>query len=59
VSKEFQDKGIGEKLILTSLDYAKNCGCYKTILDCDDEVKSFYEKIGFKKHSNSMRFDHV
>ncbi len=59
VSKEFQDKGIGEKLILTSLDYAKNCGCYKTILDCNDEIKPFYEKIGFKKHSNSMRFDHV
>jgi len=59
VSKEQQGKGIGEKLILASLDYAKNCGCYKTILDCTDDIKPFYEKIGFKKHSNAMRFDHT
>jgi len=59
VSKEHQGKGVGEKLILESLDYAKNIGCYKTILDCTDDVKPFYEKIGFKRHSNAMRFDHV
>jgi glucosamine-phosphate N-acetyltransferase len=59
VANDFQGKGIGEKLIETSLDFAKNNGCYKTILDCSEDVKSFYEKIGFKKHSNSMRFDHI
>lgn len=59
VTKSFQGKGVGEKLIQASLDYAKKHGCYKTILDCSDDVKPFYEKIGFKKHSNSMRFDHI
>jgi len=59
VAKEFQGKGIGEKLIEASLNFAKNGGCYKTILDCDEDVNPFYEKIGFKKHSNSMRFDHI
>ncbi len=59
VSKEFQGKGIGEKLIKASLDFSKNNGCYKTILDCSEDVESFYEKIGFKKHSNAMRFDHI
>lgn len=59
VAKNFQGKGVGEKLVQVSLDYAKNHGCYKTILDCADDVKPFYEKIGFKKHSNSMRFDHI
>ena len=58
ISKEFQGSGIGEKLINFVLDYAKKNDCYKTILDCSDDVKPFYEKIGFKKHSNSMRFDH-
>ena len=58
VSKEHQGKGIGEKLIRFLLDLAKNNNCYKTILDCSDEVKPFYEKIGFKKHSNGMRYDH-
>lgn len=58
VNKEFQGQKIGEKLILASLDYAKNAGCYKTILDCLDDVQQFYEKLGFKFHSNAMRFNH-
>ena len=59
ISKEFQGSGIGEKLINYVLDFAKKNDCYKTILDCSDDVKPFYEKIGFKKHSNGMRFDHI
>ena len=58
VSKEYQGKGIGNELIIQVLDYAKKNNCYKTILDCSDDVKSFYERIGFKRHSNCMRFDH-
>ena len=58
VSKDMQGQKIGEKLILVALDQAKKSGCYKTILDCLDDVKSFYEKLGFKFHSNAMRFDH-
>jgi glucosamine-phosphate N-acetyltransferase len=58
VAKKYQGTGIGEKLINFVLDYAKKSGCYKTILDCSDDVMPFYEKIGFKKHSRCMRFDH-
>jgi len=58
VAKEYQSKGIGEQLINHVLDYAKKNDCYKTILDCADDVKPFYEKIGFKIHSNCMRYDH-
>jgi len=58
VNSKFQGKGIGEQLVNVALEYAKNHGCYKTILDCDDNVKPFYEKIGFKRNSNAMRFDH-
>ncbi len=58
VRSELQGKGIGENLVYAALEYAKNHGCYKTILDCDDNVKPFYEKIGFKRNSNAMRFDH-
>ncbi|KAG2475827.1 MAG: Glucosamine 6-phosphate N-acetyltransferase [Nitrosopumilales archaeon] len=58
VRSELQSKGIGEQLVNAALEYAKNHGCYKTILDCDDSVKAFYEKIGFKRNSNAMRFDH-
>ena len=58
VSKEHQGNGIGEMLVQSLLDLAKDNNCYKTILDCSDEVKPFYEKIGFKRHSNGMRYDH-
>jgi len=58
VRSELRGKGIGEQLVNAALEYAKNHGCYKTILGCDDNVKPFYEKIGFKRNSNAMRFDH-
>jgi|TARA_B110000438_G_scaffold202339_1_gene193922 glucosamine-phosphate N-acetyltransferase len=59
VSKKFQGLEIGKKIIEYVLELAKNQGCYKTILDCSDEVKLFYEKIGFKVHSNELRFNHI
>lgn len=59
VAKGFQGKGIGQKVVKALLEYARKQGCYKTILDCTDELIPFYEKIGFKRYSNSMRFDHL
>ncbi len=59
VRKEFQGKGIGKQIVVALLKYAEKQGCYKTILDCTDELIPFYENIGFRKHSNSMRFDHL
>ena len=58
VRKEFQGKGKGQKIVNALLDYAEKQGCYKTILDCTDNLIHFYENIGFKRHSNSMRYDH-
>jgi glucosamine-phosphate N-acetyltransferase len=59
VAKEFQGKGIGQKIVHSLLKYAQKQGCYKTILDCTDDLIPFYKKLGFKLHSNSMRFDHL
>ena len=59
VRKEFQGRKIGQKIIKFVLQIAKNKGCYKTILDCSDDVKSFYEEIRFKQHANELRFDHI
>ena len=58
VSKEFEGRGIGMKLVVSLLEKAKMMNCYKTILDCKDELIPFYEKIGFKKESNQMRYNH-
>jgi len=59
VSKDFQGKKIGEKIMKHLLEIAKSRGCYKTILDCTDDVKPFYEKLGFKQTANELRFDHI
>ncbi len=59
VEKNFQGQEIGEKIMKYLLEFAKNRGCYKTILDCTDDVKPFYEKLGFKHIANELRFDHI
>jgi len=59
VDKNYQGQRIGEKIIRYLLEFAKTKGCYKTILDCVDDVKPFYEKLGFKHNANALRFDHL
>ena len=59
VSKEFEGRGIGMKLVRSLLKKAEIMNCYKTILDCNDELIPFYERIGFRKESNQMRIDHT
>ena len=58
VRKDYEGKGIGIKLVTSMLERAKEKNCYKTILDCKDDVKQFYERIGFKHESIGMRYDH-
>jgi len=59
IDKNFQGQKIGEKIMKYLIEFAKNRGCYKTILDCTDDVKPFYEKLGFKHIANELRFDHI
>ncbi len=59
VDKNYQGQRIGEKITRYLLELAKTKRCYKTILDCADNVKPFYEKIGFKHNANALRFDHL
>ena len=54
VNKNHQGQKIGEKIIKYLLEQAKSKGCYKTILDCVDDVK-----LGFKQNANALRFDHI
>ena len=57
VDKDFQGQKIGEKIMKYLLKVSKDRGCYKTILNCTDDVKVFYEKLGFKQVANELRFD--
>ena len=58
VRKSYEGQGIGMKLVISLLDVAKQRKCYKTILNCEDNLRLFYEKTGFKKATNEMRYDH-
>ena len=58
VDKNHQGQKIGDKIMKYLLEIANKRGCYKTILDCTDDVKPFYEKLGFKQVANELRFDH-
>lgn len=59
VAGDMQGKNIGRMLVEHALRHAGSRGCYKTILDCQDDVRGFYEKIGFSRASSAMRFDHA
>lgn len=56
VDKNFLGKGYGKKMIEFLTEKAKNQGCYKVILNCDEEVVGFYEKCGFTQKSLMMEF---
>jgi glucosamine-phosphate N-acetyltransferase len=58
VDKKFQGQKVGKKIISYMLEFAKKRGCYKTILDCTENVKPFYEKLGFKQIGNEMKFEY-
>lgn len=57
VKTDFQGQGIGKKIIEYLLNVAKSRGCYKIILDCTDDVRPFYQRLGFKQAASQLRFD--
>lgn len=54
VDKKYTGKGLGRKMLNYVVNYCKEKGCYKVILNCDDHNKNFYEKCGFIKKENEM-----
>ena len=50
----YRGKGLGKLIVDYAVNYAKQNGCYKVILDCNDDNIPFYTKCGFKKKENQM-----
>ncbi|KAK6533265.1 Glucosamine-phosphate N-acetyltransferase-like protein [Orbilia ellipsospora] len=48
VAKDKQGKRLGLRMIQALDHIAEQAGCYKSILDCSESNKGFYEKCGFK-----------
>ena len=58
VHKDHQGAGVGTAVVQFLLEAARVRGCYKTILDCKDDLVPYYERLGFRLYSNGMRIDH-
>ncbi len=39
------------------ISFAKEQGCYKIILDCQDKLLDFYKKFGFNQDELHMRLN--
>ncbi|XP_047471900.1 probable glucosamine 6-phosphate N-acetyltransferase [Penaeus chinensis] len=57
VNNEYRGKQLGKLIVSTVTLLASQVGCYKMGLDCKDEMKSFYNSIGYsseKGNDNTM-----
>ena len=54
VDEMYRGNGIGKKMLDYCKEYAKKNNCYKIILDCNDNMKVFYERNGFIDKTNGM-----
>lgn len=57
ITKEYRNKGLGRLIIKELINIGINkMGCYKIILNCLDHNVKFYEKCGFQKVGNEMKY---
>lgn len=56
VDKLHRKTGSGKKLLEFAIQYAKDINCYKIILDCSEDVKKFYESVGFSCKNFQMSY---
>ena len=59
IDKDFHGQKIGQKIMEYLLNVSKKRGCYKTILNCTEDVKPFYEKLGFRQVASELRIDNI
>ncbi|KAF4362004.1 hypothetical protein G4B88_007160 [Cannabis sativa] len=57
VDANTRGKQLGKKIVGFLTDHACSTGCYKVILDCNVDNKTFYEKCGFKQKEVQMIFE--
>jgi len=57
IDEAYRGLGLAKHLMIKLIQCSKDEGCYKIILDASDDVKLFYEKLGFSQHANSMRLN--
>lgn len=54
VRDSHRGKGYGKALVNHAIEYAREHGCYKAILDCSSDMVPFYEKVGLTNKGSQM-----
>lgn len=54
VDKKYRNRELGKKLVNFAINHAKDKGCYKIILNCNERVEPFYNKLGFQSKNKEM-----
>jgi len=57
VHPDHEGKGAGSAVVRSLIELARQSGCYKVILSCNDQNLAFYSRLGFRRHDNGMRID--
>lgn len=57
VANGYKKRGLGSSLIRHIVSVAKELGCYKVVLTCNDKHKGYYEYLGFAQSNIEMRLD--
>ncbi|EHA8586420.1 Glucosamine 6-phosphate N-acetyltransferase [Cocos nucifera] len=54
VDAAVRGRHLGQRVVQYLVEHARAAGCYKVILDCEPDRRSFYEKCGFSEKSIQM-----
>jgi glucosamine-phosphate N-acetyltransferase len=57
VRKNYQGEGVGQALVEYAVEVCRKAHAYKVVLDCDDDLISFYSSCNFYRDGNAMRRD--
>ena len=57
VDRDARGTGLGQKIVEHCIDYCRDAGCYKVILDCSNKNVPFYINCGMYLSENCMRID--
>eukprot|EP00850_Spirogloea_muscicola_P011182 SM000068S20614 [mRNA] locus=s68:591881:593238:+ [translate_table: standard] len=54
VAEDMRGRHLGQRILAALDEYAKDAGCYKVILDCNEANVPFYDKCGYKRKEFQM-----
>ena len=57
ICENYKNKGLGSLLLSEIIKKIKEKNCYKIILNCNEEIKGFYEKNNFIVNGLEMKYN--